>query len=192
MSEGRSDFSSIGLDERGHARPCVAAFVTAGEEGVLSAQGDRTDGIFDRVCVHLEMAVSQEDLQPIPVAVDIGELLAKAGFGGDATALMGQPLAEGGDQRNGLCSTDDKELFGCLASDAGLDLGDPGDAAQALGGDLGTILLGDVVQLASRMRPALGQRQRLAADAPGFGQGVIPAYSSTCRMPSKPRRMPMA
>ena len=34
--------------------PMCGRFVTAGEQGALSAQGDRTDGIFDRVCVHLE------------------------------------------------------------------------------------------------------------------------------------------
>ena len=49
------------------------------------------DGVFDRVGIHLEAAIGQEDLQAVPVAVDIAELFTQAGFGGDAAALVGQP-----------------------------------------------------------------------------------------------------
>jgi hypothetical protein len=35
------------------------------------------------------------------VAVDVGELLAEAGLGGDAGSLLGQPVAEAGHQRRG-------------------------------------------------------------------------------------------
>ena len=59
------------------------------------------------------------------------------------------------------------------APDAGFDLVDTGDSAQAFGGDLGAVLLIDVMQLAPGMRPAMGQRQRRNAHAPVFGQGVI-------------------
>ena len=47
------------------------------------------------------------------------------------------------------------------------------DASQAFGGDLGAVLLVYVMQLAPGMRPATGQRQGLAAHAPGFGQCII-------------------
>ena len=78
-----------------------------GEESVLAVQGDRPDGIFDRVCVHRDAAIRQETQQTVPVAVDIAELFAQAGFGGGCgdretvrgivfpndAALMGQLVA---------------------------------------------------------------------------------------------------
>ena len=36
-------------------------FAMAREERILSIQGDRPDRVFDRVGVHLEPAISQED-----------------------------------------------------------------------------------------------------------------------------------
>ena len=80
--------------------------------------------------------------------------------------LQGQPPAEVGDQRGGFLLADGEAFFRRAATDTGLDLINPCDAAQALGGDLGTSLLIDVVQLAPRMCPAAGQRQRRATHAP--------------------------
>ena len=88
-------------------------------------------------------------------------------------ALMGQPLAEVGDQRVGLRLTNGEAFFGRVTPHAGFDLVNPGNAAQALGGDLGAVFLIDVVQLAARMRPAVGQCQRRATHTAGFGQGII-------------------
>ena len=70
-----------GFYERCHAGPGVAALVMSREERVLAIQGDGPDGVFDGVGVHLDTAIGQEDLQTIPVPVDIAELLAEAGFG---------------------------------------------------------------------------------------------------------------
>ncbi len=124
-----------GFDQRGHAGPGVAALVVPGEERVLAIEGYWADGVFDGVGVHLVTAVGQQDLQPVPVAVDIAELLAEAGFGGEAAALLDQPEAEVGDKGGGLLLADGKAFFGRAATDAGFDLGDLCDAAQALGGD---------------------------------------------------------
>ncbi len=46
------------------------------------------------------------------------------------------------------------------ATDGCLDPVDLGDAAQAFSGDLGAVLLIDVMQLASRMRPAVRPASR--------------------------------
>ena len=54
-------------------------------------------GIFDGVGFHFGPAIGKEDLQPLPVPVDVGELLAEAGFGRDMAALLGQP--KGGSRR---------------------------------------------------------------------------------------------
>ena len=63
-------------------------FIMPREECILAIEGYRSDGVFDGVGVHLDPAIGQEDLQPVPVPVDVGELLAEAGFGGDAATLM--------------------------------------------------------------------------------------------------------
>ena len=132
-----------GFNERRHARPGSAALVMTGEQRVFSIEGYGSDGVFDRVGIHLDAAIGQEDLQAVPVAVDVAELLAQAGFGGDATALLGQPKAEVGNERGGLRLAGGKALFGGPPPDAGFDLVDLGDAAQAFGGDLGAVLLID-------------------------------------------------
>jgi hypothetical protein len=59
----------------------------AREERVYAIVGCGSDGVFERVGFHLDTAISQEDLQSIPVPVDVGELLAEAGFGRDTAAL---------------------------------------------------------------------------------------------------------
>lgn len=38
-----------GFDQRGDDGPILRARIVAGEEGVLSVEGDRTDGAFDGV-----------------------------------------------------------------------------------------------------------------------------------------------
>ena len=141
-----------GFNERCHARPGSAALVMTGEQRVFAIEGDGPDGIFDRVGVHLDATIGQEDLQAIPVAVDIAKLLAQAGFGGDPAALMGQPKAEVGNQRGRSRLAGGQALFGGTAADAGFDLVDLGDTAQAFGGDLGAVLLIDVMQLAPGKR----------------------------------------
>ena len=95
---------------------------------------------------------------------------------GDGT-LVGQPQAEVCGQRGGFLLAKGQAVLRRTTADAGLNHAELRDAAQALGGDLGAVLSVDVVQFSPRMRPAAGQRQRLAADAPGFGQGVKPGLS---------------
>lgn len=46
-----------------------------GEERILAGQGDRPDQVLDAVGVDLDAAIAQEGLQPVPVAVDVGQLL---------------------------------------------------------------------------------------------------------------------
>ena len=141
----------------------MAKIPRGGEEGILAIWGDRPDGVFHRIGVHLDAAVSEKYLQPIPVAMDVAELFAKARFGrsredqitireivlANDAALMGQPEAEVGDHRGGLRLARGKTLFGPMATDAGLDLIEMGDAAQALGGDPGSVLLVNIMQLAT-------------------------------------------
>jgi hypothetical protein len=48
------------LDQRRDHRPVVAAFVRAGEQGILAIQGDRPDRPLDRVGVEIDAAVVEE------------------------------------------------------------------------------------------------------------------------------------
>ena len=99
IGEGIDVVHLCGLDQRGDAAPGSASFVVTGEECVLAIEGQRPDGVLDRVGVDLDAAVAEEDLQPIPVPGDVAKLLAEARFGGDAAAARFEPQAEGLDQR---------------------------------------------------------------------------------------------
>ena len=65
----------------------------------------------------------EESLQTVPVTVDVGELLAKAGLGRDAQTLLLQPISEGGDEGRGACLPGREPLTGGAAPDVGLDGG---------------------------------------------------------------------
>ena len=75
-------------------------------------------------------------MQTAPVVGDIGELFAKAGFGRDAGALLGQPCAKALDQGRRSCHADSKTLVMAHATDFGLDLIELGDAFQPFAGNL--------------------------------------------------------
>ena len=49
----------------------------AGKESILAIERNGTDQIFNLVGVDLDAAIRQEGLQPLPVIVDIGELLTQ-------------------------------------------------------------------------------------------------------------------
>jgi hypothetical protein len=76
-----------------------------GEESVFAIEGDELDGIFDWVGLHLDTT--------IPILLDVGELVGKAGFGGDTAALLGQPVAEVSNQRGRLFLVGGKALSRC-------------------------------------------------------------------------------
>ena len=79
------------LDQRGDAAPSGGAFVMAREQRILAIQSQGPDEIFNRVAVHLDPAVGEEELESAPVAGDIAELLAEPGLGGNAGALLLHP-----------------------------------------------------------------------------------------------------
>ena len=92
-----------GLDERGDTSPRGGAFVVACEQRVFPRQGNRPGEILDTVAVPLDAAVGEEELETVPVAGDTGKLLAEAGPGRDAGALLLEPVAEGFDQGRAAC-----------------------------------------------------------------------------------------
>jgi hypothetical protein len=173
IGEGLYAVGLAGFDKRCDAAPGDTAFVMAGEERVLAIEGDGPDQVFDPVAVDLDAAVVQEGLQPVPVVMDVGELFAQAGFGGDLAALCLQPVAEGGHQRRGAGLTGREALTGRDAADVGLDGIEFGDAAQALGGDLRAVAVEDLLQFAPCVCPAMRHPNGRAALARGLGQPVV-------------------
>ena len=65
-------------DERSDAAPSAAAFVVASKKRILPRQCDRTDQVLDSIGVNLDAAVAEEGLQPVPLTMDIGQLLSEA------------------------------------------------------------------------------------------------------------------
>ena len=105
-----------GLDQAGDAAPCTRALVVAGEQRVLAIQSNGPGEIFDAVAVHLDTAVGEEELEAVPMAGDIGELLAEAGLGRDAGALLLQPVTEGLDRRRAACLPFGETALGRIAA----------------------------------------------------------------------------
>ena len=149
-----------GLDERGDAAPVPGAVVMAGEQDVLARENQGTDAILDRVGVDLDAAVVDEELQTLPVVSEVGELLAGARLRRQLRAGLGEPVAEGQDQRLGAFLPDSPAPLGSLAHDLGLDPAELGDPAQAFRGDRRGVLIEQLAQLPPAVRPAMGEPQR--------------------------------
>jgi len=66
-------------DQGGDAGPGATAFVVAGEERILSRQGDRADQVLDGVGVDFDPAVMQTG----SLAMNVRQLLAQARLGRD-------------------------------------------------------------------------------------------------------------
>src|SRR3990167_7733895 len=77
-----------GLDQGRGAGPGLRAFVVPGEQMVLSSKSQGADPVLDRIAVHLDMAVSEEHLQPAPAVVDICEMLTQTRFGSAACPFL--------------------------------------------------------------------------------------------------------
>ena len=68
----------------------------------------------DAVGVDLDTPIPKEGLQPIPMAMDVGELLAEARL--DTQALLLQPFAKVGDKRRCSCLPTREPLTGFHAA----------------------------------------------------------------------------
>ena len=152
--EGRQDTRADSY-ERGDAAPGDAAFVMACEERIFAIKGDGADQVFDPVAVDFHAAVGQEGLQPFPVVMDVGQLFAQPGFGGDLAALRLKPVAEGRHQRRGAGLAGREALVGRDAADIDFHGMELGNAAQALSGNFGAIAVKDLFQFSPGMRPAV-------------------------------------
>src|SRR6056297_3809529 len=97
----------------------------------------------------------EKGLQALPVAMDIGQLLAEAGLGRDPKPLFLQPVTERRHQRGRSCLPGREALTWFDAVDVSLDLVELGNTPQALGGDLGAVAVEHLLQLAAGVRPTM-------------------------------------
>src|ERR1700756_1715273 len=144
IGEGLDAIELGRLDQRGDDGPAFGALIGAGEEVVLGAELDWSDGALDGVGVDFDPAVLEEEAEPLPVAQCIADRVGEGGFGRDARELLLQPCLHGLDQRPALGWAGPGALMGRAAVDARLDLVEFGDPPQRLGGDRGA---GGVVEI---------------------------------------------
>ena len=85
-----------GFDQRGDGGPVCSTGIVTGEESVLSVLGDGSDGSLDGVVVHLNPTVGEKEAEASPVFCDVFQRRAQGGFGGYASAVMGEPGFEPG------------------------------------------------------------------------------------------------
>src|ERR1700722_13752520 len=88
-----------GGDERTHRCPSSGSAVGSGEQVVLAAEGDRSDGALDGVGVELKTAVTEEAAKRAPAGQGVADCLCDAAAGRDLRELGLEPCLHIGDQR---------------------------------------------------------------------------------------------
>jgi hypothetical protein len=94
------------FDQRGDHRPVVAAFVGAGEQGVLAIEGERTDGALDSVVVEIDATIVEEADQAVPAWERVADRLAEAALGADLPAACFEEPVQVVDDRPAALITD--------------------------------------------------------------------------------------
>ncbi len=130
------------------------------KERVLAAQCNGADAAFHDIAVHLDGAVGEKDLQPCHVLYDLAELLAKARFSRNAGTLCFGPDFEAINQWLGMKLSRIFAVFGRLPTYLGFSFIELRDAAQPFCGNWRAIPIMDFLELASGVRPAIGQCHR--------------------------------
>ena len=138
-------------------RPSFGAEVGAGEEVVLAAERDRTDGAFDRVGIEIDPAVVEEAAERGPAGECVSDRLGKTTALRQARQLPLEPGLQVVHDRAGSRAPRGLSAGGGTASDLRLDRVERCDPAQDLLRDRRAGRLMHVVKLASRVRPAGGQ-----------------------------------
>lgn len=100
----------------------------AGEEGVLPAQGHGTDLVLDRIGVHFDPAVLDEEGEACPMIEPIGDGAPEIGLRGDPRTLLPEPETEIREFGGGACPPLGATQPGRLSPDRlldGVEAGDP-------------------------------------------------------------------
>jgi len=161
-----------GLDRRGDDAPVDAALIGAGEERVFAGERDRADRTLDHVGVDLDPTVVEEDDEAGRQLESVADGLGDAGAARDRHQLRVEPNPQAVDDRPALVTAEGVALFGCMAADRVFDPIECGDALQGVLGERGIAALGDLVEAAPDMAPAVGKGHR-ATGTSGIGQRPV-------------------
>ena len=66
-----------GFDKGADCRPAFAAAVAAGEQMILAAKSNRTNGTLDRIGIELDPAVIEEAAEAIPATKGVADRLSQ-------------------------------------------------------------------------------------------------------------------
>src|SRR5678815_4024555 len=106
-----------GFDQRGDDRPVLATAVGAGEERILTIEGDGADGAFDDVGVDLDAAMVEESGEPFPSRERVADRLGELGLLADQAEFVAQPRFERRDDRPALLPAGRSSAVGAEAAD---------------------------------------------------------------------------
>lgn len=133
-----------------HRRP-LARPLGPGEQPVLLADGDRADGVLDRVVVDGQVAGLGVAGQRGPAVEGVVDGLGGPGPVGDGGAGFDEPVMAKLQPGLGVSGPQRLARLGGQARRLGLDAVEPGDVAQGAGGDRALVGLGKVEEFAPRM-----------------------------------------
>src|SRR5262249_43614846 len=108
-------------DERGDHRPMLGPGVGAGEQRMLAAERQGTDGPLDDVAVDLDASVVEEQAQALPAGQSVSDRLSELGLLAEELELVAQPRLERVDERPAALLTNLASLVGATATDVAFD-----------------------------------------------------------------------
>jgi hypothetical protein len=144
-----------GFDQGSDDGPMFGAAVGSGEECIFPIEGQRADGAFDGIGVDLDATVIKEETKPGPAREGIADCLCELCFLADQRELFAQPRLERLDQRSGALLTDSAAFLGRATADLGFDPIECGDPCERLARDRGGAGLGQLVEAAAVIGPAI-------------------------------------
>ena len=155
-----------GLDQGRDDGPVLCASVMSGEQSVFPVQSNGTDGVLDGIVVELDTTIADEQAQAVPVFGDVFQGFPGWGLSRDAGAALGEPNFKGIDDGFRAFLPRGAVLVGAQAAQVFFDAIERLDLYQAFLRDWGCAGLGNVMQFAARMSPAICQchilRRRLS------------------------------
>ena len=143
----------------------------AREECVFALQRDWADRAFDGIAVHFDATVCPEQDQPIPVFGDIFEGVTRWRFARYLCAGMVQPCFEGGNLGRAFGLAQRQSILGRCPAGLFLDPVKGCDLFKAFFRDRGHVVMGQIKELATRMRLAI--RQLNGCNVPQVKHAVV-------------------
>ena len=152
------------LDQRCEVGPAAPAIIAGGKKCVLSAQDHGSDGALDGVRIYLRAAVVEEPLQAIAVVQRVADRFCGRAAARQSCQLLLEPGEQVGHQRPASRLPGGAALVGWLCRGPCPRRRRARRCACSASAAIGAVLLlGQVVEFAPHMAPAVDERRALAA-----------------------------